>query len=75
MQTPFIQNHQFNYIQKQADFLLKTLRSVVDPKVLETVRYTVGTNAVSIFDELTPSRSNCWSSYPRMRRHMNCRRI
>lgn len=53
MQTPFIQNHQFNYIQKQADFLLKTLRSVVDPKVLETVRYTVGTNAVSIFDELT----------------------
>lgn len=53
MQTPFIQNHQFNYIQKQTDFLLKTLRSVVDPKVLETVRYTVGTNAVSIFDELT----------------------
>ncbi|SEL10432.1 FusB/FusC family EF-G-binding protein [Paenibacillus sp. OK003] len=53
MQTPFIQNHQFNYIQKQADFLLKTLRSVVDPKVLETVRYTVGTNAVGIFNELT----------------------
>ncbi|PJN50000.1 hypothetical protein PAEAM_56120 [Paenibacillus sp. GM1FR] len=53
MQTPFIQNHKFNYIQKQADFLLKTLRSVVDPKVLETVRYTVGNNAVSIFDELT----------------------
>lgn len=53
MQTPFIHNHQFNYIQKQADFLLKTLRSVVDPKVLETVRYTVGTNAVSIFNELT----------------------
>ncbi|MGV2964845.1 FusB/FusC family EF-G-binding protein [Paenibacillus sp. FSL L8-0435] len=56
MQTPFIQNHQFNYIQKQADFLLKTLRSVVDRKVLETVRYTVGTNAVSIFDELTPEQ-------------------
>ncbi|PYY30006.1 FusB/FusC family EF-G-binding protein [Paenibacillus illinoisensis] len=53
MQTPFIHNHQFNYIQKQADFLLKTLRSVVDRKVLETVRYTVGTNAVGIFKGLT----------------------
>ncbi|MFS0870375.1 FusB/FusC family EF-G-binding protein [Paenibacillus xylanilyticus] len=56
MQTPFIQNHQFNFIQKQADFLLKTLRSVVDRKVLETVRYTVGTNAVGIFNELTPEQ-------------------
>ncbi|WP_128100936.1 FusB/FusC family EF-G-binding protein [Paenibacillus sp. DCT19] len=53
MQTPFIHNHQFNYIQKQADFLIKTLRSVVDPKVLETVRYTVGTNVIEVFDELT----------------------
>lgn len=53
MQTPFIHNHQFNYIQKQANFLIKTLRSVVDPKVLETVRYTVGTNVIGVFDELT----------------------
>lgn len=53
MQTPFIYNHQFNYIHKQADFLVKTLRSVVDPKVLETVRYTVGTNVVEVFNELT----------------------
>lgn len=56
MQTPFIHNHQFNYIQKQADFLLKTLRSVVDPKVLDTVRYTVSTNAVGIFNDLTPEQ-------------------
>ncbi|WP_145328687.1 FusB/FusC family EF-G-binding protein [Paenibacillus xylanexedens] len=53
MQTPFIHNHQYNYIYKQAKFLLKTLRSVVDPKVLDTVRYTVSTNAVGIFDDLT----------------------
>ncbi|KQY84108.1 fibronectin-binding protein [Paenibacillus sp. Root52] len=53
MQTPFIHNHQFNYIHKQANFLIKTLRSVVDPKVLETVRYTVGTNVIEVFDELT----------------------
>ncbi|MGQ8871169.1 FusB/FusC family EF-G-binding protein [Paenibacillus sp. TSA_86.1] len=53
MNTPFIHNHQYNFIYKQAEFLLKTLRSVVDPKVLDTVRYTVSTNAVGIFDHLT----------------------
>ncbi|WP_018751791.1 FusB/FusC family EF-G-binding protein [Paenibacillus sanguinis] len=52
MQTPFIQNHQFNVIQKQADFLLKALRTVADQKVLETVRYTAITNMVEVFDEL-----------------------
>lgn len=50
MNTPFIHNHQYNTIYKQAEFLLKTLRSVVDPKVLDTVRYTVSTNAVGIFE-------------------------
>ncbi|WP_338542444.1 FusB/FusC family EF-G-binding protein [Paenibacillus tundrae] len=58
MQTPFIHNHQFNYIHKQANFLIKTLRSVVDPKVLETVRYTVGTNAIEVFDELTSEQKH-----------------
>ncbi|CAH1207438.1 MULTISPECIES: FusB/FusC family EF-G-binding protein [Paenibacillus] len=53
MQTPFIQNHQLNVIQKQADFLLKTLRTVADRKVLQTVRHTVVTNAIAAFDELT----------------------
>ncbi len=38
---------------KQAEFLLKTLRSVVDSKVLDTVRYPVSTNAVGIFENLT----------------------
>ena len=56
MQTPFIKNHQYNYIYKQAEFLLKTLRSVVDPKELDTVRYTVSTNAVGLFQELTPEQ-------------------
>nr|WP_154892401.1 FusB/FusC family EF-G-binding protein [Paenibacillus xylanexedens] len=53
MQTPFIQNYQFNVITKQANFLLKALRTVADRKVLETVRYTAVTNAIEVFDELT----------------------
>ncbi len=51
--TPFIQNHQLNVIQKQADFLLKTMRSVADRKVLATVRDTAVNNVVDAFDKLT----------------------
>ncbi len=39
MNTPFIRNHQYNVIKKQAEFLLKTLRAVADRSVLETVRH------------------------------------
>ncbi|NGZ76944.1 FusB/FusC family EF-G-binding protein [Saccharibacillus alkalitolerans] len=52
-QTPFIHNHQLNVIKKQANFLLKTLRSVADRKVLDTVRDTAVANAMDVFDELT----------------------
>lgn len=52
MQTPFIHNHQFNVIQKQADFLLKALRTVADRKVLETVRHTAVTNVIEAFERL-----------------------
>ncbi|MDO3410559.1 FusB/FusC family EF-G-binding protein [Saccharibacillus sp. CPCC 101409] len=52
-QTPFIHNHQLNVIRKQADFLLKALRTVADRKVLETVRYTSVVNALEAFGELT----------------------
>jgi len=46
MSTPFIRNHQYNFIKKQTDFLLKTLRTVADRKVLETVRYRAAVNVV-----------------------------
>lgn len=52
MQTPFIHNHQLNVIKKQANFLLKTLRSVADRKVLDTVRLTAVDNALQAFDGL-----------------------
>ncbi|OWR29854.1 elongation factor G-binding protein [Saccharibacillus sp. O23] len=52
MQTPFIHNHQLNVIKKQANFLLKTLRSVADRKVLDTVRLTAVDNALQAFEGL-----------------------
>ncbi|WP_127591376.1 FusB/FusC family EF-G-binding protein [Paenibacillus lautus] len=53
MSTPFIRNHQFNVIKKQADFLLKTLRTVADRRVLETVKYSAVTNILEAFPSLT----------------------
>ncbi|ANF97815.1 FusB/FusC family EF-G-binding protein [Paenibacillus bovis] len=58
MQTPFIHNHQLNIIHKQADFLLKTMRTVADRKVLETVKDTAVTNVIDAFDSLTPEQKN-----------------
>ncbi|WP_046213584.1 FusB/FusC family EF-G-binding protein [Paenibacillus wulumuqiensis] len=53
MQTPFIHNHQLNVIHKQADFLLKTMRTAADRKVLETIKGTAVTHAIDSFDQLT----------------------
>lgn len=53
MITPFIRNHQYNVIKKQADFLQRTLRSVADRSVLETVRYRAVLNILEAFPELT----------------------
>ncbi|MEF2965604.1 FusB/FusC family EF-G-binding protein [Paenibacillus sp. M1] len=53
MSTTFIRNHQFNVIKKQAEFLLKTLRTVADRRVLDTVRYTAVTNITGAFPDLT----------------------
>ncbi|OMF99946.1 FusB/FusC family EF-G-binding protein [Paenibacillus sp. FSL R7-0337] len=53
MKPTFIRNHQYNYIKKQADFVLKTLRSVADRRVLETVRYSAELNVTGAFASLT----------------------
>lgn len=58
MQTPFIQNDQLNLIKKQADFLLKTMRSVGDRKVLETVRESTVMNIIEAFEHLTPEQKS-----------------
>lgn len=56
MNTPFIRNHQYNFIKKQTDFLLKTLRTVADRRVLETVRYRSSLNVVEAFSTLSDSQ-------------------
>lgn len=53
MSTPFIRNHQYNVIKKQAEFLQKTLQTVADRSVLETVRYSAVTNMIEAFSSLT----------------------
>ncbi|GGH09251.1 FusB/FusC family EF-G-binding protein [Paenibacillus segetis] len=56
MSTPFIRNHQYNVIKKQSEFLLKTLRSVADRRVLETVRYRAATIVTEAFSSLTENQ-------------------
>ncbi|MGP0586661.1 FusB/FusC family EF-G-binding protein [Paenibacillus timonensis] len=53
MSTPFIRNHQYNVIKKQAEFLQKTLRTVSDRSVLETVRFSTTTKIAEAFPILT----------------------
>lgn len=53
MGTPFIRNHQYNVIKKQAEFLQRTLRTVADRSVLETVRFSAVTKIVEAFPMLT----------------------
>ncbi|MEF7439845.1 FusB/FusC family EF-G-binding protein [Paenibacillus lautus] len=53
MSTTFIRNHQFNVIKKQSEFLLKTLRTVADRRVLETVRFSSVANIMDTFPSLT----------------------
>lgn len=53
MSTTFIRNHQYNVIKKQSEFLLKTLRTVADRSVLETVRFRSVANIMDVFPSLT----------------------
>lgn len=53
MNTPFIRNYQFNIIKKQAEFLQKTLRTVADLKVIDTVKYRAAVNVIEAFPYLT----------------------
>jgi hypothetical protein len=49
MCKPFIRNHQYNVIKKQAGILQNALRTVSDPKVLESVRYGTGSQILELF--------------------------
>lgn len=56
MSTPFIRNHQYNVIKKKTKFILHTLRTVADRRVLETVRYRAMTNIIEVFPSLTENQ-------------------
>ncbi|AKG34998.1 FusB/FusC family EF-G-binding protein [Paenibacillus durus] len=56
MSKPFIRNHQYNVIKKQAEFIQNTLRNVADRSVLETVRYRSVTNIIEAFPYLTENQ-------------------
>lgn len=49
MTTPFIRNHQYNLIKKQATLLQHTCQTVADPKIVDTVRYSAFTKITEAF--------------------------
>ncbi|MEK8131858.1 FusB/FusC family EF-G-binding protein [Paenibacillus filicis] len=53
MVTPFIRNHQYNVIKKQAGLLQQACQTVSDPKVVESVRYSAQHKISEAFPEAT----------------------
>ncbi|MEF3305208.1 FusB/FusC family EF-G-binding protein [Paenibacillus sp. GYB003] len=53
MNQPFIRNHQYNWIKKQADLLLHACSTVSDPKVVESVRSNAHANVLQAFPHAT----------------------
>ncbi|WP_338555312.1 FusB/FusC family EF-G-binding protein [Paenibacillus sp. KS-LC4] len=53
MREPFIRNHQYNEIKKQAGILQHALGTVVDLLVLESVKYTTESNIMEMFKDTT----------------------
>ncbi|MFC5471109.1 FusB/FusC family EF-G-binding protein [Cohnella suwonensis] len=52
MREPFIANHDFNFIKKQADQLLHAVRTVADRKVLSSARSGAEASIFDLFPEL-----------------------
>ncbi|QHW32868.1 FusB/FusC family EF-G-binding protein [Paenibacillus rhizovicinus] len=56
MREPFIRNHEYNFIHKQADYVLHTLRTVGDPKVVASVRSNAQAKVAELFPTITDHR-------------------
>lgn len=56
MREPFIRNHQYNLIKNQANFVLHALRTVGDPKILESVRLGARTKVAEPFPDVLDDR-------------------
>jgi len=53
MSTPFIRNHHYNGIKKQANLLQHTLHTVSDPKVVEAVKYSAVAKIIEAIPDAT----------------------
>jgi hypothetical protein len=56
MCEPFIRNDQYNFIRNQADSVLRALRSVGDPKILESVRFGAQAKVEELFPDVKDNR-------------------
>lgn len=56
MCKPFIRNHHYNFIKKQAGILEHAIRTNADPKVLESVRYGTEIRITELFPEAANSQ-------------------
>lgn len=57
MGGPFIRNHQYNFIKNQANAVLYALRTVGDPKIVESVRYGAQAKTAELFPDVTDNRN------------------
>lgn len=62
MNVPFIRNHHYNYIQKQANGVLSAYRTVSDPKILESVRMGAITSVTELFPDVADHRKTMLES-------------
>lgn len=62
MCEPFIRNCQYNVIKNQADTVFRAIRTVGDPKVLESVRLTAVAKVEELFPEVRDSRKTMLQS-------------
>ncbi|MBW7453159.1 FusB/FusC family EF-G-binding protein [Paenibacillus sepulcri] len=64
MRVPFIRNHQYNVIKKQAGLLKQALRTVSDLKVLESVRDSTEAKIFGLFPDLTDTQRQLLEKFP-----------
>lgn len=56
MCEPFIRNYEYNFIKKQVEHVIRTIRTVGDPKILESVRLGAQANVAELFSGLEDNR-------------------
>ncbi|MFF2483828.1 FusB/FusC family EF-G-binding protein [Paenibacillus sp. NPDC058071] len=62
MCEPFIRNHHYNFIKNQADSVLYALRTVGDPKIVESVRFSAQSKVAELFPDATDEQKTMLES-------------